>query len=259
MSSHTESTNEHPAAVDEAGSLANVRAIILAGGKGTRLRPFTVSFPKPLVPLGDKPILEVVLRQLAAHGIKRVTLTTGHLADLIRAFITYHTYLNTVLDIDFVNELTPSGTAGSLAHVKGLDDTFLVMNGDVLTDLDYRALVAAHRASGAALTIAAHRSEERIELGVLKADGQGRLTDYIEKPTQVFEVSMGVYVYEPKVLSRIAPDSYLDFPDLVRRLVEEGEPVHIWRNSAFWLDIGRSEDYAKAQDIVEKEPHRFGL
>ena len=242
-----------------APDLANVRAVILAGGKGTRLRPFTASFPKPLVPLGDKPILEVVLRQLAAHGVKRVTLTTGHLASLIRAFITQNKYLNEALTIDFVDETTPTGTAGSLARVEGLEETFLVMNGDVLTDLDYRALVAEHKALGAALTIAAHHKEERIELGVLEADATGRLTGYIEKPTQVFEVSMGVYVYEPRVLSRIAPDTYLDFPDLVRRLVAEGEHVHIWRNSAFWLDIGRSDDYAKAQDIVEKEPHRFGL
>jgi NDP-mannose synthase len=252
-----------PNGTDTAGrprlGLANVRAVILAGGKGTRLRPFTASFPKPLVPLGDKPILEVLLRQLAAHGVKRVTLTTGHLASLIRAYITQNQFLNETLEIDFVDEMTPTGTAGSLARVEGLEDTFLVMNGDVLTDLDYGALVAEHKTMGAALTIAAHRKEERIELGVLEADAGGRLTGYIEKPTQVFEVSMGVYVYEPGVLSRIAPDTYLDFPDLVRRLVAEGEHVHIWRNSAFWLDIGRSDDYAKAQDIIEKEPSRFGL
>ena len=237
----------------------DTRVVILAGGKGTRLRPFTASFPKPLVPLGDKPILEVVLRQLAAHGFRRVTLTIGHLSELIRAYVAQSRFMTERLEISFVEETQPTGTAGSLARVAGLDDTFLVMNGDVLTNLDYAALVRAHKASGAALTIAAHSKAERIELGVLEADASGRLSGYIEKPTHVYEVSMGVYVYEPRVLALIKPDQYLDFPDLVRLLVARGEHVHIHRNDAFWLDIGRPDDYARAQEIIEAEPARFGL
>lgn len=235
------------------------RVVILAGGKGTRLRPFTASFPKPLVPLGDKPILEIVLRQLASHGFNHVTLTIGHLSDLIRAYVGHNKFISQRLQIDYVEETTPTGTAGSLARVEGLTDTFLVMNGDVLTNLDYSALVAAHKASGAALTIAAHNKVERIELGVLEADASGRLSGYIEKPTQVYEVSMGVYVYEPRVLDLIAPDQYLDFPDLVRLLIARGEHVQIYRNDAFWLDIGRPADYARAQEIIEAEPAQFGL
>jgi len=239
--------------------MKSTRVVILAGGKGTRLRPFTASFPKPLVPLGDKPILEVVLRQLAAHGFKHVTLTTGHLSDLIRAYVGQNRFISEQLAVDFVEETQPTGTAGSLARVAGLDDTFMVMNGDVLTNLDYSALLAAHKASGAALTIAAHSKAEKIELGVLEAGADGRLTGYIEKPTQVYEVSMGVYVYEPRVLSLIEPDTYLDFPDLVRMLIANGEHVNVFRNDAFWLDIGRPADYARAQEIIESEPARFGM
>ncbi|MEZ5845058.1 MAG: sugar phosphate nucleotidyltransferase [Hyphomicrobiaceae bacterium] len=239
--------------------MKSTRVVILAGGKGTRLRPFTASFPKPLVPLGDKPILEVVLRQLAAHGFRRATLTIGHLSDLIRAYVAQNRFIAERLEIDFVEETQPTGTAGSLARVEGLDDTFMVMNGDVLTNLDYSALVAAHKASGAALTIAAHAKVEKIELGVLEAGPDGRLTNYIEKPTQVWEVSMGIYVYEPRVLELIQPDTYLDFPDLVRMLVARGEHVHVYRNDAFWLDIGRPADYARAQEIIESEPARFGI
>lgn len=239
--------------------MRSTRVVILAGGKGTRLRPFTASFPKPLVPLGDKPILEVVLRQLAKHGFWHVTLTVGHLSGLIRAFVSQHEELQARMAIDYVEETTPTGTAGSLARVEGLDETFLVMNGDVLTNLDYADLVRSHKESGAALTIAGHRKQERIELGVLEADPDGRLTGYIEKPTQTYEVSMGVYVYEPRVLDLIEPDEYLDFPDLVRALVEAGEHVQVYRNDAFWLDIGRPDDYARAQEIMEQEPARFGF
>jgi len=233
------------------------RVVILAGGKGTRLRPFTVSFPKPLVPLGDKPILEILLRRLAALGFRRVTLTVGHLASLIRAFIDQNKSLSALLDIDFVFEERATGTAGSLAQVEGLDEPFLVMNGDVLTDLDYRAMLAVHVRSGAMLTFASHRVTTKSDFGVIESDAQGRVADYLEKPVQSHEVSMGVYAYSPAVLELIAPGQYLDFPDLVKRLLREGRHVQLYRNDALWLDIGRPEDYAKAQEIYDAEPRRF--
>lgn len=235
------------------------RVVILAGGKGTRLRPFTASFPKPLVPIGDMPILEILLRQLARQGFERVTLTLGHLAELIRAYIGQNRSIADRLAIDFVDEQTPTGTAGSLARVPNLDETFLVMNGDVLTDLDYQALVDAHRRSGAAITIAGHSKKVKIDLGILRADENGFLTDYIEKPEHAYDVSMGVYVYEPRVLGLIAPDTYLDFPTLVQQLIARGEKVHVHRNDAFWLDIGRPDDYAQAQEIFERDCSRFGI
>lgn len=236
-----------------------LRAVILAGGKGVRLRPYTAHLPKPLVPLGDKPVLEIILRQLAACGFGRATLTLGHLSSLVRAYISHQESLGKALAIDFVEEDEPTGTAGSLARVADLDDSFIVMNGDVLTNLDYAALLSAHRASGAALTIAGHRQEVKIDLGVLETDAEGRLTGYHEKPRYDFDVSMGVYVYEPRVLELIEPDTYLDFPDLVRMLLARGERVDVYRNNAFWLDIGRPEDYAAAQDIYERNPEEFGL
>ncbi|MEO1794799.1 MAG: sugar phosphate nucleotidyltransferase, partial [Pseudomonadota bacterium] len=237
----------------------DVKVVILAGGKGTRLRPFTVTFPKPLVPLGDMPILEVVLTQLRRHGFRDVTLTVGHLAGLIRAFVGEHPSLTKDLGISFVTEETPTGTAGSLASINGLTGTTLVMNGDVLTNLDYRALVDDHEASGAALTIAVHTVSETVDFGVLEADAAGTLRAYREKPSQSYDVSMGVYVYSARALSYIAPGAYLDFPDLVGRLLAAGEQVRVYRNDAFWLDIGRPDDYARAQDLFANDPGFFGL
>ncbi len=239
--------------------MSDVPVVILAGGKGTRLRPFTASFPKPLVPLGHMPILEVVLRQLRANGFRNVTLSLGHLAELIRAYVAAHEWIERDLDVSFIHEDTPSGTAGSLSRVPGLTGTFVAMNGDVLTDLDYAALVQSHQESGAALTIAAHAKKVRIDLGVLEAGEDGRLTGYIEKPTRAYDVSMGVYVYDARVLKYIPQDTYLDFPTLVENLLAAGEHVNVHRNDAFWLDIGRPDDYAQAQEIFEKSPETFGI
>lgn len=233
------------------------RVVILAGGKGTRLRPFTATFPKPLVPLGNMPILEVLLRQLSAQGFQHVTLTLGHLAVLIRAYLAQHPSLKRAMTIDFVEEELPTGTSGSLASIAGLDDTFLVMNGDVLTDLPFGKLLEDHKRVGAALTIATHRKHVRIDLGVIEADDGARAKGYLEKPDYEFEVSMGVYAYEPRVLKLIRRGQYLDLPNLVKMLLERGEHVHLHRNNAFWLDIGRPEDYARAQEIFEKDPGRF--
>ena len=240
-------------------AMADVPVVILAGGKGTRLRPFTASFPKPLVPLGDMPILELVLRQLSRHGFCNVTLSLGHLSELITAYVGSRSWMVKDLDVRYINEETPSGTAGSLSRVPDLDGTFLVMNGDVLTDLDYAALVRDHKRSGAAVTIAAHTKDVKIDLGVLEADDSGRLVGYIEKPTRQYDVSMGVYVYDSRVLDYIPKDEYLDFPTLIQNLLEAGERVNVYRNEAFWLDIGRPEDYAAAQDLFEADPGKFGI
>lgn len=238
--------------------MQSTRVVILAGGKGVRLRPFTASFPKPLVPLGDKPILEVILLQLANQNFSRVTLSIGHLSDLIKAFVSSHRIIPRRLDLEFVEEEMPLGTAGSLARVNGLDKTFLAMNGDILTNLDFNELLAAHKRSGASLTIAGHAISEKVELGVLRFDDRGFLNQYDEKPTQTFDVSMGIYVYEPDVLNFIEPDAYLDFPTLVHRLLEAGRKIHVHRSNAFWLDIGRPDDYAEAQRLFKEDPSFFG-
>jgi NDP-sugar pyrophosphorylase family protein len=226
-----------------------MRAVILAGGKGVRLHPFTVVFPKPLVPLGDRPIIEVLIQRLIAFGITDITLTLGHLAELIKAYFHHRPQLTAQAWLRYIDEEEPTGTAGSLASVQGLDQTFLVMNGDLLTDLNFDALVSFHRRHGAALTIAAHQRRVKIDLGVLECGDDYGLIGYNEKPELTYDVSMGIYVYEPSVLKFIAPGMYLDFPDLVLKLIAAGQKVCAMPCDCLWLDIGRPDDYARAQEI----------
>jgi NDP-sugar pyrophosphorylase family protein len=228
-----------------------MKAVILAGGRGARLAPYTTIFPKPLVPIGERPILEIIVRQLVRHGIGDIVLSVGHLGELIEAYFQNGCRKIPGLDLSYVRECCPLGTAGPLAHIPGLTETFLVMNGDVLTTLDYRALCAFHKASGAALTIATHRKEVRIDLGVLKTNEADEVIAYQEKPAYSYDVSMGVYVYEPSVLRHIARDEYLDFPDFVLRLLRLGEKVVGFRSHDRWFDIGRKEDYELAQQEFE--------
>jgi NDP-sugar pyrophosphorylase family protein len=236
------------------GAAAGLRAVILAGGKGARLRPFTVNFPKPLMPLGDTPIVEVLIKRLVTFGVVDITLALGHLAELIKAYFHTHEHLPRSVQLHYVEEDEPTGTAGSLASIAGLRETFLVMNGDLLTDLDFDELVAFHRRRHAALTIAAHRRTVKIDLGVLECDENHRVIGYHEKPEHHYEVSMGVYVYEPRVLGFVAPNTYLDFPDLVLKLIAAGETVCAMPYGGLWLDIGRPEDYARAQEIFQGKP-----
>jgi NDP-sugar pyrophosphorylase family protein len=171
------------------GSAAGMRAVILAGGKGVRLRPFTVNFPKPLMPLGDHPALEVLIQRLAASGITDITLTLGHLAELIKAYFHTHHRLTNQVRLRYVEEEEPTGTAGSLASVPDLTETFLVMNGDLLTDLDFNALVSFHRRQSSALTIAAYRRHVKVDFGVLESDSNYRVIGYDEKPEFSYDVS----------------------------------------------------------------------
>lgn len=225
-----------------------MKAVILAGGRGRRLAPFTVAFPKPLVPVGDRAVLEILIRSLARSGITEIAFAVDHLAELIMAYVEGHPELRDLARYRFVRDVRPSGTAGPLAHVGGLTETFLVCNGDLLTGIDFRALVAHHRANDAALTVAVHRKPVKLGLGVLDIDDGDRVTRYTEKPVMHYDVSMGVYVYEPRVLGYIPDGEYLDFPDLVTRLLAAGERVSAFRNEAYWLDIGNPDDYARAQE-----------
>jgi NDP-mannose synthase len=238
-------------------SAKGLQAVILAGGKGTRLRPFTASFPKPLVPLGDTPVLEVLLRRLVEFGITDITLTLGHLAELIKAYFAQRHTLSEQLNLNYVIEETPTGTAGSLSLIENLSTTFLVMNGDLLTDINFDDLVHYHRSHNAALTIATHRRQVKIDLGVLDVDSDNRIVDYHEKPEHSYDVSMGIYVYEPSVLKHIEKGKYLDFPNLVLKLIAAGEKVMSYRANCQWLDIGRPDDYAKAQELFCEKGDSF--
>jgi NDP-mannose synthase len=229
------------------------RAVILAGGLGTRLRPYTTVLPKPLMPIGDRPILDIVIRQLAAAGFERVTIATGYLAELIEAF--FGDGSRHGVPIDYFREEEPLGTVGALSLIDGLDEDFLVMNGDILTDLDYGALLDDHCAGGQSATIAARSRDVQVSLGVMlfdEADDPTRVTGYVEKPTYSYEVSMGVYCFDPHVREFIPPGHRFDFPDLILRLCDAGEVVRAWRSTDQWFDIGRHDDYEAAQDAFEQ-------
>jgi len=232
-----------------------MKAVILAGGKGRRLLPYTTVFPKPLMPIGDMPILEVVLRQLKAHGCTEVTMAVGHLAELLNAFFGDGSKLG--MKIGYSIEEKPLGTAGPLSLISGLDSTFIVMNGDVLTDLDYSRLLEHHRMQRATASVASYERTVKIDFGVIKTDDGGFIREYVEKPSLTYRVSMGIYVFEPDVLRYIERGRYLDFPDLVRRLICEGKKVASYPFKGYWLDIGRPDDYEKAIGEFEQNQGLF--
>jgi NDP-mannose synthase len=223
------------------------RAVVLAGGKGTRLRPYTAVLPKPLLPIDDRPVLDIVVRQLDAAGFDHVTIATGYMGELIEAVLTH--WNQHQLAIDYVREAEPLGTVGPLASIENLDEPFLVMNGDILTDLDYAQLYTDHVASDAIVTIATTTRHVDVTLGVLECEDPkdpDRLTGFIEKPRLTYDVSMGVYCFAPRVLTHIEKGAHLDLPELVLRLIDRGERVCSWRSDAYWVDLGRREDYDRA-------------
>ena len=221
------------------------KAIILAGGKGARLAPYTLVFPKPLMPLGETPILEIVIRQLVRRGFEEVTLAVGHLAQLIESYFGDGSRFG--VRIRYSREDQPLGTAGPLAAVGGLDEPFLAMNGDILTTLDYGSFLADHVESGAAASVATFRRTYTVDFGVVETDGD-RIVGYSEKPETSCDVSMGINALSPRVLERIRPGEWLDMPDLLLRLIGEGEEVRAVPFRGRWLDIGRHDDFAAAQE-----------
>jgi NDP-sugar pyrophosphorylase family protein len=225
-------------------TLDNVPVVILAGGRGTRLAPYTSVLPKPLMPVGDQSILEIVVEQLASCGAKSINLCVGYLAHLIRAVFDHRTPTDVV--INYVYEENALGTAAPLLLVDGLDRTFITMNGDVLTTMDYRDLLRHHREQGNLLTIAAHKRSITIDYGMLHLDGAARVEGFEEKPEIVSPVSMGVYVMEPEVLAYIPEEGSFDFPDLVQALLGRGERVGAYIYGGVWFDIGRPTDHQEA-------------
>jgi len=232
--------------------MEDVIVVVLAGGKGVRLRPYTTVLPKPLMPVGDIPILEVTLRQLKSYGFKKIVISVNHLADLIKAF--FNDGSNLGLDISYCMEKEPLGTAGCLSLIENLSDTFLVMNGDLLTTLDYSALVRAHIKFDATATIGSFPRQVAIDFGVLELGDNGELLAYKEKPKLEYIVSMGVNVFDKSACAFIQYGQYLDIPTLMIRLKDAGKRVMAYRSACEWLDIGRKEDYELA--VVEFERSR---
>ncbi|MCX5796539.1 MAG: sugar phosphate nucleotidyltransferase [Elusimicrobia bacterium] len=231
-----------------------MQAVILAGGKGTRLRPFTTSLPKPLVPVGDYPIIEIVLRQLRRQGFREVVISTGHLAELIEAFCGDGRRWG--LRIRYVREDKPLSTAGALRLIRGLRQDFMTINGDILTTLDFRRLYESHRRSRCAATIAVCERQTVVDFGTIQLDDQDRLQAYVEKPAHRYLVSMGVNIFSRRAIGRIKRGEALGIPEFIARLRAAGETVMGFRSQAQWLDIGRPQDYQTAQDLFASPARR---
>lgn len=216
----------------------------MAGGRGTRLAPYTSVLPKPLMPVGERAILEIVVERLAAAGMVDITLCVGYLSHLIRAVLDERE--NRAVEVKYVHESRPLGTAAPLKLVDGLNDTFLVMNGDILTTLDFEDLQRHHRESGAILTIATHQRSIMIDYGIVRSDDANLIIGFEEKPEIRAAVSMGIYVMEPAALDYMPEGDYVDFPDLVQALLAAGARVSSYAYDGLWFDIGRADDFQQA-------------
>ncbi len=226
----------------------------MAGGKGTRLYPYTAVFPKPLVPVGGKPILEILVHQLRFCGFKDITLCVGHLGNLIETYFGDGSRFGVKIEYSFEDK--PMGTIAPLRLIDDLPGTFLVANGDLLVDLDFRKLWKAHKSSGAILTVGTCIRHEKIELGVLEAEGK-MVVSYREKPEFDFRVSTGVYVFSKRVLKYVPRGTYFDFPSLVNKLLKNRQKVMSFDVSGFWLDIGRPDDYQRAIEKFNNDGELF--
>jgi len=220
--------------------------VILAGGKGTRLMPYTTTLPKPLMPVGDYPILDILLRQLAHEGFKSITLAVGHLAGLIQAY--FKSGEDWGVDLAYAYETTPLGTAGPIAKLPQQDRALLVLNGDLLTTLDFSKIVRFHYENNAVATIGTTRRTETVQFGVVETDPSGQISAYKEKPNLDYCVSMGIYVFSPSVREYIPASRKFDFPDLVQRLLQNNQRVLAYESDDYWMDIGRPDDYQRANE-----------
>lgn len=226
-------------------------AVILAGGRGTRLRPYTIAIPKPLVPIGDYPILEIIIRRLAEQNFTRIIITVNHQAELIQAY--FGNGEKWGIEIEYALESKPLGTMGPLKNISDLPDQFLVTNGDVLTNLDYSQFLESHTKKGAIFTISAFERYNMIDYGVLHVDQQGFLVGFEEKPSLPYMVSMGVYAISREVLQYIPQDKLFGFDDLMHCLLRQNKQVNVELFDGYWLDIGRPSDYEQAiNDFEEK-------
>jgi NDP-mannose synthase len=226
-----------------------MQAVVLAGGKGTRLKPYTITIPKSLVPINDTPILEIIIKQLRSNGFRKIILAVGHQAELIQAY--FQNGEKYGVKIDYSIEDQPMGTAGPLKNIKNLDEHFLVLNSDDLTDLDYGSFFELHKKSDTLLTIASYSREIKIDLGVIE-ENDSILTNYIEKPIYNFKVSTGIYAFKRDVLDYIPDDEYYDFPQLVKTLLANKKSIRIHEHHGYWLDIGRPEDYERATNEINQ-------
>ena len=227
----------------------------MAGGKGTRLAPYTHILPKPLMPIIDQPILEIVIKQLAFYNFNRITICTGHLSSLIQTFFGNGEKFE--VDIDYSVEETPLGTTGPLKLVKNIKRPFLVMNGDLLTTLNMAEMFDSHLESKADITIGVYKKIVKLDLGIIELDKSGLVVQYNEKPDYNYLASSGIYILNPEVLDFIPKNKYYDFPDLIKRMIQNKLNVMTYNIDGIWLDIGREEDYKLAIEIFKKDKDKF--
>lgn len=221
-----------------------IQAVVMAGGHGTRLRPLTADLPKPMLPVGDRPLLELTIEGLRSAGIQRVNVTTHFLPEKIKDHFGDGSRFG--VDINYINEDTPLGTAGALALMEPHSGPLLVMNGDILTQVDFRAMVEFHREQKAQLTVAVREYDVVVPYGVVECDGP-RVKDVREKPTYKFFVNAGIYLIEQEICELIPKGERFDMPDLINKLIKSGQVVANFPIMEYWLDIGQHADYAKAQ------------
>ncbi len=223
-----------------------MKAVIQAGGKGTRLRPYTLIMPKPLMPVGEFPVLEVLLKWLRRWDIHEAYITTGHLGHLIRALCGDGSQWD--MDIKYTEELEPMGTVGALSHLKEhLTETFLMLNGDLITDLDLTAFTAFHEKNKAPITVACTYKTIDIDFGVIRNVNGHRITEFKEKPKLKYQVSMGIYCMEPSILELIPDGVPFGFDNLMHSMLKQGLPVHVYKHSGLWMDIGNEDDFNHVQ------------
>ncbi len=232
-----------------------MRAIVMAGGVGSRLGPLTTVLPKPLMPLTDRPIIDVVLRQLQAAGAEHISISVGHLGGLIETWVSHESGYD--VPIAFVYETSPLGTAGALKNVESPQGTFLAMNGDILTTLPFQDLVTAHEGSGAVATVAVKIRDVPVDYGVVHTDAAGHVTRLEEKPVLTYTVSMGIYAFDPRIIDLIEPGERIDFPDLLLRALAAGETVGTYAFDGYWRDIGNRDDYEQAIADFGEDAGRF--
>lgn len=229
-----------------------MKAVIQAGGKGTRLRPYTLVLPKPMMPVGDSPVIETLLKWLRKNSVRQAYVTTGHLGKLIKTYCGDGSQWD--LEIVYSEEPEPMGTVGALTLLKDqLDERFIMLNGDLITDLSLRQLIASHERSGAAVTVATTKREVKIDLGVLDTDDENTLVSFREKPIYDFSVSMGLYVMEPSVLDYIPTGVPFGFDDLMAEMLSQKQKINTYEHKGLWMDIGRVEDFMKAQEMFQDE------
>ena len=227
------------------------RAVVLAGGKGTRLKPYTITLPKPLVPVGDDmPVLEIIIRQLKSNGFDHITLAVNHMSEIIKAFFGNGSKWN--IKIDYSEESKPLGTMGPLKNIDDLPENFLVMNGDIITDLNYASFFDEHIQNSSVFTISSFERDEQVDYGVLSTEN-GILNSLSEKPLVKYEVSMGIYMLSSKILRYIPKDKEFGFDQLMHSLIEDKKQVFVKKHADYWLDIGRPSDYEIAINDYESK------